>query len=84
MDDGVEFAKKLVKLGKQVTLDVVPNLPHGFLCLARHPDTKGTINMVLSRIKDGLEVSSSSCNGTISANDTTKPSVTKEYKVTSV
>lgn len=77
MDDGIEFAKKLAKLGKQVTLDVVPDLPHGFLCLVRHPDTKETIHMVLSRIKAGLEVSS--CNGT----DSTKP-VKKEYKVTSV
>ena len=83
MDDGIEFAKKLVKLGKQVTLDVVPNLPHGFLCLARHPDTKEVIHMVLSRIKAGLEVPS--CNGTDeSASDSTKPPVAKEHKVTSV
>ena len=54
MDDGIEFAKRLVKLGKQVTLDVVPHLPHGFLCLVRHPDTKDTIHTVLSRIKHGL------------------------------
>jgi len=63
MDDGIEFAKRLVKLGKQVTLDVVPHLPHGFLCLVRHPDTKDTIQTVLSRIKHGLEILSS-CNGT--------------------
>ena len=63
MDDGIEFAKRLVKLGKQVTLDVVPHLPHGFLCLVRHPDTKDTIHTVLSRIKHGLEIPSS-CSGT--------------------
>lgn len=82
MDDGIEFAKKLVKLGKQVTLDVVPNLPHGFLCLAKHPDTKETINMVLSRIKAGLEAPS--CNGTESPCDSTKPPVTGKYKITAV
>ena len=83
MDDGIEFAKKLVKLGKQATLDVVPNLPHGFLCLARHPDTKEVIQMVLSRIKAGLEVPP--CNGTDQpANDPTKSSVTTEHKVTEV
>jgi len=60
-DDGIEFAKNWWNyVGKQVTLDVVPNLPHGFLCLACHPDAKQTINMVLSRIKAGLEVPS--CN----------------------
>ena len=63
MDDGIEFAKRLIKLGKPVTLDVVPHLPHGFLCLVRHPDTKDTIHTVLSRIKHGLEIPSS-CNGT--------------------
>ena len=63
MDDGFEFAKRLIKLGKLVTLDVVPHLPHGFLCLVRHPDTKDTIHTVLSRIKHGLEIPSS-CKGT--------------------
>ena len=82
MDDGVEFAKKLVKLGKQVTLDVVPNLPHGFLCLAGHPDTKETINMVLSRIKAGLEVPPP--NDSEAAGDSTKQPIIKEYKVTSI
>ena len=82
MDDGIEFAKKLVKLGNQVTLDVVPNLPHGFLCLAGHPDTKETINMVLSRIKAGLEAPPP--NDAEATSDTTKPPVTMEYKITSV
>jgi len=81
MDDGIEFAKKLVKLDKQVTLDVVPNLPHSFLYLASHPDTKQTINMVLSRIKAGLEVPS--CNDSEPTGDSDK-TITKQYKTTSV
>ena len=84
MDDGVEFAKKLMKLGNQVTLDVVPNLPHGFLCLVRHPDTKEVIQMVLARIKAGLEVPS--CNGSNDqpTSDSTEPPDTREYKVTTL
>ena len=73
MDDGIEFAKRLVKLGKPVTLDVVPHLPHGFLCLVRHPDTKDTINTVLSRIKHGLEISPSCDGANIPADASTKP-----------
>jgi len=83
MDDGIEFAKKLMKLGNQVTLDVVPNLPHGFLCLAKHPDTKEVIQMVLGRIKAGLEVPSCNGNNDENTSDSTKPSDTIEHKVTS-
>ena len=35
LDDNVEFAKRLKKLGKQVNLTIVPHLPHGFSALAK-------------------------------------------------
>lgn len=31
LDDCVEFAKKLQRLDKEVTLDILEGLPHGFL-----------------------------------------------------
>lgn len=31
LDDCVEFAKKLKRLGNPVTLDILEGLPHGFL-----------------------------------------------------
>ncbi|XP_058807221.1 hormone-sensitive lipase isoform X2 [Phymastichus coffea] len=34
LDDCVMFSKRLKKLGKPVTLDILPGLPHGFLNLA--------------------------------------------------
>lgn len=34
LDDCVMFAKRLKKLGKKVTMDILKGLPHGFLNLA--------------------------------------------------
>lgn len=34
LDDCVMFAKKLLKLGNSITLDILPGLPHGFLNLS--------------------------------------------------
>ena len=48
----------------------------------RTPDIKETINMVLSRIKAGLEAPPP--NNAEATSDTTKPPVTMEYKITSV
>lgn len=34
LDDSVEFAKRLRRLGREVTLDILPGLSHGFLNFA--------------------------------------------------
>ena len=56
LDDSIAMARRLVAVGQQVTLNVMPNLPHGFLVLpiVNDPDIMTGHNVCMTYLRMGL------------------------------
>ncbi|KAG5842895.1 hypothetical protein ANANG_G00182610 [Anguilla anguilla] len=52
LDDSVMFARRLRCLGQPVTLCVVEDLPHGFLCLQLCKETQEAYRVCVARIRE--------------------------------
>jgi hypothetical protein len=61
LDDSVDMARRLQSLGQPVTLNVVENIPHGFLCLksaGSDQDLEAGQRLCIEYIKQGLGITS--------------------------
>jgi len=56
LDDSIALARRLVAVGQQVTLNVMQNLPHGFLAIpvANDDDVITAHNVCLTYLQMGL------------------------------
>ena len=61
LDDSIVMAKRLRDVGQPVTLNVMDNLPHGFLCIfstGNDPDLQAAHKLCLSYLQQGITGSS--------------------------
>ena len=59
LDDSVDMAQKLKAVNQPVTLDIVPGLPHGFLCmvsLGNNSDLNHAHRLCLSILRKELGI----------------------------
>ena len=55
LDDSIEFAKKLRDIGKEVHVDCVEDLPHGFLnFILTSAEAKQASDVCVQRLRDAL------------------------------
>ena len=56
LDDAIHMAQKLKSIQQPVTLNVVDNLPHGFLSLIANSDVNNATKLCLDYMKHGLNI----------------------------